>query len=307
RAKEVDGVSRVVDHLALVPAAKGTTGTKAADKADRAKDKADAKADSAKDKSGKIGDKSQERADRAGNEMSDAWITTKLQSKYYLDEDVRGLNIDVTTNGGVVTLTGKVMNAAERQKALSLAKSTDGGLAVAELVADEPLRVRRRSPPQTLRYIQIVDLKANRRVVTAIEFISLPNKATAAGRKQYLAKQSEFIDAEVNLVEIDLLREGTWVLAAEQEIYPERLKSPYRVCVVRAESSEEAELYPAGFAAPLPTIRIPLRPTDEDVLLPLQALVNLANVNGRYGNDLDYSTMPVPPLQADEHAWSPRI
>ena len=96
------------------------------------------------------------------------------------------------------------------------------------------------------------------------------------------------------------------MLAAEQEIYPDRLKSPYRVCVVRAESSEEVELYPASFSAPLPTIRIPLRPIDKDVLLPLQALVNLAYENGRYGNDLDYSTMPVPPLQADEHAWITR-
>lgn len=184
-----------------------------------------------------------------------------------------------------------------------MAKSMGGGLAVEESVADEPFRVRRRSPPQILRYIQIVDLKANRRVVTAIEFISLANKATPAGRKQYLAKQSELIDAEVNLVEIDLLREGTWVLAAEQEIYPDRLKRPYRVCVVRAESSEEAELYSAGFAAPLPTIRIPLRPTDKDVLLPLQSLVNKAYENGRYGNDLDYSTMPDPPLKAEEQAW----
>ncbi|CAN5883068.1 hypothetical protein BH18ACI5_BH18ACI5_09680 [soil metagenome] len=122
RAKEVDGVTRVVDTLSLVPAVKGTTGTKAADRADKAEDKADR----AKDKSEKVADKSQDRADRAGNEISDAWITTKLQSKYYLDEDVRGLNIDVTTNGGVVILTGKVMNGAERQKALSLAKSTDG-------------------------------------------------------------------------------------------------------------------------------------------------------------------------------------
>jgi hyperosmotically inducible periplasmic protein len=148
RAKEVDGVSRVVDRLSLVPAAKGTTGTHAGDKADAAKDKADAKADRAKDKaddkadrakdkaddkidrtkdkSDKVADKSQDRADRVGNEMSDAWITTKLQSKYYLDSDVRGLQIDVTTNGGVVTLTGKVTSAAERSKALSLAKSTDG-------------------------------------------------------------------------------------------------------------------------------------------------------------------------------------
>jgi hyperosmotically inducible protein len=144
RAKEVEGVSRVVDHLSLVPEAKGTAGTHAADKtdkaadkadkaagkteakADHAKDKADAKADHAKDKSDKVADKAQERSDRVGNEISDAWITTKLQSKYYLDSDVRGLDIDVTTNGGVVTLTGKVTSAAERSKALSLAKSTDG-------------------------------------------------------------------------------------------------------------------------------------------------------------------------------------
>lgn len=25
--------------------------------------------------------------------------------------------------------------------------------------------------------------------------------------------------------------------------------------------------------------------------------------NGRYGNDLDYSTIPDPPLKADEQAW----
>lgn len=62
------------------------------------------------------------------------------------------------------------------------AKSTGGGLAVQQFVADEPFRVRRRSRPQTLRHIQIVDLKANRRVVTAIEFISLANKAYDNGR-----------------------------------------------------------------------------------------------------------------------------
>jgi len=141
---------------------------------------------------------------------------------------------------------------------------------------------------------------------TLAEIVALskqPNKATPAGRKQYLATQGEFIDAEVNLVEIDLLCEGTWVLAAEQEIYPDRLKGPYRVCVVRAESSEEAELYSAGFAAPLPTIRIPLRATDKDVLLPLQSLVNKAYENGRYGNDLDYTTIPVPPPKPEEQAW----
>lgn len=186
---------------------------------------------------------------------------------------------------------------------LELAADAGTALAVGLLESEQPFKVRRRSEPQTLRYIQIVDLKAHRRVVTAIEFISLANKATAAGRKQYLAKQNQFIDAGVNLVEIDLLREGTWVLAAEREIYPERFKGPYRICVVRGETSEDAEVYQATFSKPLPTIRVPLRPTDDDVYLPLQTLVNQAYENGRYGNDVDYSIRPEPPLEADEQAW----
>ena len=107
----------------------------------------------------------------------------------------------------------------------------------------------------------------------------------------------------MNLVEIDLLREGTWVLAAEQESYPQRFKSPYRICVVRGQTSEEAEVYQATFSTPLPVIGIPLRANDNDVLLPLQALVNQAYENGRYGNDLDYSQPPDPPLEDDEQAW----
>ncbi len=178
-----------------------------------------------------------------------------------------------------------------------------GGVGLADAPATEPIVIRRKSPPPTLRYIQIVDLKAQRRVVTAIEFISLANKTTAAGRKQYRAKQNQFIDAEVNLVEIDLLRRGKWVIAAAPNDYPVNLKKPYRICVVRANASDEAEIYPATFAAPLPTIKIPLRTSDTDVLLPLQMLINQAYDNGRYGNDLDYSVMPLPAFHEDDQKW----
>ena len=122
KAREVDGVTRVVDRLAIGAGDKPSASARAADKADKAKDKVDAKADRAKDKA----DKAEDRLDRLDKDISDAWISTKVQSKYYLDPDVKGLQIDVTTNGGVVTLTGKVGSAAERQKALSLAKATDG-------------------------------------------------------------------------------------------------------------------------------------------------------------------------------------
>lgn len=181
--------------------------------------------------------------------------------------------------------------------------SRSAGSTAPLLLDEQPLRIRRRSEPQTLHYLQIVDIKAQRRVITAIEFISLANKTTSAGRRQYLAKQNQFLAAEVNLVEIDLLRDGSWVLSAEEAMYPGRLKHPYRICVVRADAPEEAEVYQADFRTPLPSIRIPLRSHDADVFLPLQSLVDLAYENGRYGNDIDYTCMPEPPLHADEFEW----
>jgi len=184
-----------------------------------------------------------------------------------------------------------------------LLQDGDSSSAARMIVSEEPVRVRRLRPPQTLRYIKIVDTKGHRRVVTVIEFISLANKATQAGRKQYFTKQNELLEAGVNLVEIDLLRAGGWVMATQQDLYPPTLKHPYRVGVVRAENILEAEIYPATFASPLPTIRIPLRVTDADVLLPLQPLVDQSYENGRYGNDIDYTQPPEPPLAEPEQQW----
>jgi hypothetical protein len=72
------------------------------------------------------------------------------------------------------------------------------------------------------------------RVISVIEFISLANKATEKGRQQYFAKQHELIAAGVNLVEIDLLRAGGWIMAAQEDGYPPHLQGPYRISVVRA-------------------------------------------------------------------------
>ena len=54
------------------------------------------------------------------------WITMKIQAKYFLDAEVKGRNIDVTTQNGVVTLDGTVESAAEKRQAVLLARSTEG-------------------------------------------------------------------------------------------------------------------------------------------------------------------------------------
>jgi osmotically-inducible protein OsmY len=56
----------------------------------------------------------------------DAWLTAKVQSKFFASDLVKGRNIDVDTNNGVVTLTGSVGSPTERDEADALARSTDG-------------------------------------------------------------------------------------------------------------------------------------------------------------------------------------
>jgi osmotically-inducible protein OsmY len=62
----------------------------------------------------------------AGIERPDVWLTAKIQSKYFIDTDVKGRRIDVDTQNGVVTLTGAVGSEAERRHAVALARNTDG-------------------------------------------------------------------------------------------------------------------------------------------------------------------------------------
>jgi hyperosmotically inducible protein len=61
-----------------------------------------------------------------GVDVDDAWITTKVQSKFFLDDQVKGRNIDVDTRNGVVTLKGTVASDAEKQAAQAIAQETDG-------------------------------------------------------------------------------------------------------------------------------------------------------------------------------------
>lgn len=56
----------------------------------------------------------------------DATITMKIQAKYADDDVVKGRNIDIDTENGVVTLKGSVDSRRERDAAEQLARETDG-------------------------------------------------------------------------------------------------------------------------------------------------------------------------------------
>jgi hypothetical protein len=188
------------------------------------------------------------------------------------------------------------------ERRVSRETEREGGTATAVAVA-EPLVVPLRIEPQTLRYLRIVDVRRGNRLVTAIEFLSLANKKVKKGRAAYRKKQRKLIAGDANLVEIDLLRSGAYVLRAPQDFVPLDYQRPYRICVYRSRRPDSAEVYRVSLREPLPTIRVPLRERDADVYLNLQELITKSYENGQY-DDIDYKAEPKPPLDADDARWA---
>jgi hyperosmotically inducible protein len=57
---------------------------------------------------------------------ADADITAKVKAQIDAQSDLKGMEIDVTTDGGVVTLKGVVPSALMRAKVGELTKNTEG-------------------------------------------------------------------------------------------------------------------------------------------------------------------------------------
>src|SRR5262249_3254653 len=67
-----------------------------------------------------------EQKESTGQYLSDAEITSKVKTKFLTEPGVSGLRIDVDTTDGVVTLSGNVKSRAEADKAMSIARGSDG-------------------------------------------------------------------------------------------------------------------------------------------------------------------------------------
>ena len=82
--------------------------------------------DKTKEGGGKVYDKTKEGAQKAGEEITDGWITTRIKTKFVGEDALKDSDVHVSTDNHVVTLTGTVMSAAGRAKAVALAKEVEG-------------------------------------------------------------------------------------------------------------------------------------------------------------------------------------
>ncbi len=119
RTVEVDDTGQAV----------GTAGRTAAEETRAAGERA---ADKGRQVGAEVGERVGAAADTAGRALADGSLTAKIKSKMALDDTVKALNLDVDTTAGVVTVKGYVRTEAERERALRLARETDGVIRVVD-------------------------------------------------------------------------------------------------------------------------------------------------------------------------------
>src|SRR5581483_402078 len=130
-------------------------------------------------------------------------------------------------------------------------------------------------------YIEILH-RPERQLVAVLELLSPSNK-TEPGRSVYLTKRNALLYQNVHLVELDLLLGGHRL--------PFRKALPlgdYYALVARGDRRPDCDVYAWTIRQALPTIPIPLRAPDPDVLLDLATVFSTAYERGRYRRSIHY-------------------
>ena len=121
----IPGIARVENQLVVdLAATKGTSGTmksKAKEGAEKTKEGAEKVGEKTKEGAEKVVDKTKEGLSKTGEVITDAWITTRVKSKFVGEDLLKDSDINVDTDNHIVTLRGTVMSAAGRARAVAQA------------------------------------------------------------------------------------------------------------------------------------------------------------------------------------------
>lgn len=152
------------------------------------------------------------------------------------------------------------------------------------------------------RFIVIRDSSHADAAVTFLAFLHPVSKATRPARDAYRRVTADFFAIGVNIVEVDLFTGGGHVLRIPYEMLPCEMKHGAMICQHRVSRSSEFQLYPLPLRERLPVIAVPLRPSDRDVILDLQPLIDQCYERGRYAR-IDYRRDPEVPFNEADAAW----
>jgi len=148
-------------------------------------------------------------------------------------------------------------------------------------------------------YIEIRQ-RSDGRLITLVEAVSPANKTTAMGRQVYMDKRREGRMCGCNVVEIDLVLQGSPMLDYSREGLPDW---DFAITVTRSTQPERHEIYTATLQKRLPRFRLPLAADDRDTVLDLQAAFARAYDQGNFANLIDYGRDPSTRLDDDDRRW----
>ena len=92
----------------------------------------------ARERGAEAGEKAAEAAAVIKESVDEAAITSKIKAKMALDDNVRARSIDVSTSGTTVTVSGTVRSQEEHERAIKLARDTQGVTRVIDRLTVKP-------------------------------------------------------------------------------------------------------------------------------------------------------------------------
>jgi hypothetical protein len=160
-------------------------------------------------------------------------------------------------------------------------------------------------------YVEIRDSARGHKLITLIEILSPSNKRPGPDRDAYQRKQSEVLESDASLIELDLLRTGERIVPdVELSVFLHQIDPPpyYLVLVNRAwrRGGQVAyQVFARGLREWLPCIPVPLKQGEAEVPLDLQYALNQAYDGGPYRRGaVDYTQPPRPPLPEPDASWA---
>jgi len=155
--------------------------------------------------------------------------------------------------------------------------------------------------PKGKAFLKVIDIDT-KRVVTVVELLSPANKSSGKDGEAYRSKRAEYFRTGINVVELDLLREGR----------RPPLESPlpaahYFVLVSRAADFPPAAVWPFNVRDPMPVIPVPLDPGVNLVPLALRPALDRAFDEAKFDEELPYGEPLDPPLGETDAAWARQL
>jgi hypothetical protein len=131
--------------------------------------------------------------------------------------------------------------------------------------------------------------RSDGRLVTLIEVPGPTNKILPQGRATYHETRKQARTMNANIVEVDLVLQGSPLLEYSRDGLPEW---DYAVTVTRSAQPDRYEIYSATLPKRLPRFKVPLSSDDRDTVLDLQATFARAYDQGNFTSNIDYSKGP---------------